>query len=263
MKLGLTELQAKTYLTLIRFERAEIKKISEVSKIARQDLYRIIPVLEELGLVDKIVATPSIYKAIPLSEGSMSLFQKRSDEHARLKNSLELLIAQSAENCTSDYEEKDIQFVITSERKRWVAKFEKAYSESLHTDIMVPGDGLNNFVFNFYECLSIALSKGAQIRVIAQNAGIHPATAEKLEKLQANPHFRLKYTELTFDFGVATFYNREVNIALSNKEVPSLWTNNRQILKIAQMIFESEWKANNCPELTCKSEANALKIKQR
>ena len=87
VRLGLTELQAKTYLTIARLEKAEVKAISKLSSIARQDIYRIIPALEKLGLVEEIIATPKLYKALPLSEGTRKLFQQRTSEHISLKNS--------------------------------------------------------------------------------------------------------------------------------------------------------------------------------
>lgn len=262
MKLGLTELQAKTYLTLTRFQKAEVKKISETSKIARQDLYRIIPTLEKLGLVEKIIATPILYKAIPLSEGTSSLFQRKSNEYSSLKSSLELLIAHSEENSKAVAEEEnEAEFVITSERKRLVAKLEKAYSESTSIDIMLPGNALNFMIFNFYESLNAALSKGAKIRVMANKSELRVGTRQKLGNLKANPNFQIKTVDTAFEFGMAICNGREVNIAISNKEVPSLWTNNRQIVKINQIMFENEWNRKNEPELVCQK-VLPVKIKQ-
>jgi sugar-specific transcriptional regulator TrmB len=262
MNLGLTELQAKTYLTLTRYEKAEVKKISETSKIARQDLYRIIPTLEKLGLVEKIIATPILYRAIPLSEGTSSLFEKKSDEYSNLKNSLELLIANPEENSTTEIpEENNAEFIITSERKRLISKLEKAYSESASIDLMLPGNALGFMVFHFYESLTVALSKDAKIRVMAKSVELRSGTRQKLENLNTHPNFEVKYVEAPFDFGLAILDNREVNIAISTKEVPSLWTNNRQIVKISQMMFETQWNAKSEPEYFCQK-AESVKVKQ-
>jgi sugar-specific transcriptional regulator TrmB len=265
MKLDLTELQAKTYLTLTRFDKAEVKKISEASKIARQDLYRIIPTLENLGLVEKIVATPILYRAIPLSEGTSSLFQKKSNEITSIKNNLEMLILQSEENSAVTVEECDTSFVITSERKRLVAKLEKAYAESETSDIMIPGHALNFLVFNFYECLSTALADGARIRVMVKKEEMRQAATQKLRNLKAYPSFEIRFVESPFNFGMAICNGREVNISISEKEVPSLWTNNPQIVLMSKMMFDSEWNAHTSkgPELICKNVADHLKVKQR
>ncbi len=216
MKLGLTELQAKTYLTLTRLGKVEVKKISEATKIARQDLYRIIPALEKLGLVEKNISTPILYKAIPLSEGTASLFEKKSNEYTSLRRNLELLTAQPEENNKAMIQEEDeTEFVITSERKRLIVKLEKAYSESANIDIMLSGNGLNFLIFNFYECFTSTLLRNSKIRVIARKTEIHASTAQKLENLKTHPNFEIKYVDAAFEFGLAICNNREVNIAIS------------------------------------------------
>jgi hypothetical protein len=47
MSLGLTYLQAKIYFTLTQLKTAEAQKISNVSNVARQDIYRLMPTLEK------------------------------------------------------------------------------------------------------------------------------------------------------------------------------------------------------------------------
>lgn len=70
VNLGLTYLQAKVYVTLLKLGDvgAEVRKIASASAIARQDVYRILPALQKMGLVEKVVAIPTIYRPIPLEE---------------------------------------------------------------------------------------------------------------------------------------------------------------------------------------------------
>lgn len=262
MRLGLTELQAKTYLTLAHLGRAEVGKIAKHSNIARQDIYRLIPKLEKLGLVEKIIATPILYKALPFSEGTSILFRRRTDEYARLKNSLKLLMAQPEENNNDTTEESSIEFVITSEKKRLIAKLEKSYSEAACIDIMVPGNVIDLMIFYFYDCLSYALSRGAKVRVITQNTDIRPSAERKFSILKNHPNFAVKSVNFNFGFGMAICDNTEINIAISDKEVPSLWTNNRQILKMSQLMFEDEWNASSSPEFVLRSKIDSLKMEQ-
>ena len=69
LDLGLTKAQATVYLTFVRSGQARVKTIRELSKIARQDIYRIINELVELGLVQKIIKTPNEFEAIPIMDG--------------------------------------------------------------------------------------------------------------------------------------------------------------------------------------------------
>ncbi len=77
MHLGLTFLQATVYVTLLKFGKTEAKAISDSSGVARADVYRVMSTLEHLGLVEKIISTPSTYKATPIKEGCVLLLQNR------------------------------------------------------------------------------------------------------------------------------------------------------------------------------------------
>lgn len=92
MGLGLKFLQAKTYLALAKLGKADVKTISKASNVARQDIYRIIPTLEKLGLAEKIIANPTMYKATPIKEGLSILLQNRKEEIADLQKKTTSLI---------------------------------------------------------------------------------------------------------------------------------------------------------------------------
>lgn len=49
-KLGLTVVQAKIYIANIDTGPATAKQISKVAKVAREDVYRVMPSLQTLGL---------------------------------------------------------------------------------------------------------------------------------------------------------------------------------------------------------------------
>jgi len=92
MDLGLTLLQARVYLVLCKTGNATVKMISQATQIDRQDVYRIMPRLQELGLAEQIIATPTIYKATPIKQGCHFLFQKNVQKHFELqKKTLELI----------------------------------------------------------------------------------------------------------------------------------------------------------------------------
>jgi len=95
MGLGLTLLQAKTYLTLAKLGVADVKTISKVTNVARQDGYRVTPKLQKLGLAEKIISTPTLYKAIPLKMGLSILLQQKVEENTELQEKTKALITNS------------------------------------------------------------------------------------------------------------------------------------------------------------------------
>jgi len=62
---GLTKTQAKIYITLITLGIASASEIATLSRIRREEIYRIIPQLEEHGIVAKRLQSPIRFSASP------------------------------------------------------------------------------------------------------------------------------------------------------------------------------------------------------
>ena len=84
-QLGLTALQAKIYLAIVFSQKAAVGKIASMSKVARPDVYRVLPSLEENGLVKKIISSPAVYEATPLKQGCDLLLQRKKEEYTRIQ----------------------------------------------------------------------------------------------------------------------------------------------------------------------------------
>lgn len=245
VSLGLTQLQARTYLALTSLEEAEVQKISKQSNIARQDIYRIIPRLEELGLVEEIIATPKQYRAISLNEGTLSLYQKKMDEQTKLKKSIQSLVKETSKPIINIYKENKSDFIITTNRKRLAENLEKMYAEALNLDIILPGGkAIDYMACQLYDCISKAIENKAKIRVVSTKTELASRTQKRLQILELNPNFKIKLVDSMFDFCLAIVNKKEVNISISEKGVPSLWTNNCQVLSMSQLLFENQWNIN-------------------
>jgi sugar-specific transcriptional regulator TrmB len=75
--LGLTIVQARTYLALAKLGTATIKTISKSANIARQNMYNVMPALQQKGLIEKVITTPTMYKATPMQEGLEILLREK------------------------------------------------------------------------------------------------------------------------------------------------------------------------------------------
>src|SRR5512135_972975 len=92
--LGLTIVQAKVYMALLKSESSTIQTIANHSHIARTDLYRITHELEKKGLIERILAHPTQYKPVPITEALPILLQRKNQENSELQTrALKLLKA--------------------------------------------------------------------------------------------------------------------------------------------------------------------------
>src|SRR3989304_7985009 len=70
---GLTVKQAKVYLTLVFLGTSVVGEISKLPKVRREEVYRVMPKLEKMGLIEKTLSTPVKLKATSV-ENALSIF---------------------------------------------------------------------------------------------------------------------------------------------------------------------------------------------
>jgi sugar-specific transcriptional regulator TrmB len=243
MSLGLTLLQAKIYISLAKLKKAEIKKISKASNVARTDVYRVMPTLEKLGLAEKIIATPTVYKSTPTKEGLSLLLQKKKREYAELEKKTSALLSNFPDNVLQDLQEENSQFIITSEMTLLI-KMHKKLIRSAQTsiDIFVSSlKVLRLMLLDQHEGLKMATKKGVKIRVVTQKVE-GELVQGKLKALAKNPFFELKCLSNSSLFKMVIFDRKDVTLCVSETElVPSLWSNNLIVVKLAEAFFESMW----------------------
>jgi len=66
--LGLSLNQARVYLTVLKLEKTTVGQVSKFSKVRREEVYRILPSLEKLGLIERLLGKPTEIRATPISD---------------------------------------------------------------------------------------------------------------------------------------------------------------------------------------------------
>src|SRR5512136_1265100 len=91
---GLSHSQARIYLTLAMVGRNSIKAIAQVAKTDPANTYRAVLGLQNLSLVNKIIAKPNLYEAIPIKEGIELLLKRKKDEFTEVARLSKMIIDQ-------------------------------------------------------------------------------------------------------------------------------------------------------------------------
>lgn len=247
VNLGLTVIQAKTYLTLARLGEADARTISRVSNVARQDVYRVMPILEKLGLVEKGLATPTLYKAVPLSEGYYLLLQNETQKLAKLQKKITSLIKSFREN---DYgkitlQTEGSQFAITSSRKLLFKKlFDEAFTKVQKSlDLILQWKCVKATVFHARLNFQKALKRGVRIRILTEKRNEDDSVEKIIQDLKINPLFEARFAPNLED-AITIIDKKEFYLCLVNPSsdiLPSLWSNNFQLVKIIMAYFEDKW----------------------
>ena len=85
LDLGLKITEAKVYIALLELGTAKASAISEVSKVARPDVYRALSNLQELGLVEKIISNPFLFRANPIESAVDILLKQKAKKFTSLE----------------------------------------------------------------------------------------------------------------------------------------------------------------------------------
>lgn len=83
MGLGLSPNQAKVYQTILNLGNVTVIQIAKSSLVRREDVYKVLPALEKMGLIEKLLGKPSIIRATPVAGALTSLIideKVKSDE---------------------------------------------------------------------------------------------------------------------------------------------------------------------------------------
>jgi sugar-specific transcriptional regulator TrmB len=122
--LGITISQGKVYLALLRLNAASrVNSIAKFTDIPRQDIYRILDELLNLGIVQKTLVKPATFKASPPIEAVSILIRRKRGEFSRMERQANKFVQRATEilNETQTELEKD-QFLLITGREAIICK---------------------------------------------------------------------------------------------------------------------------------------------
>ena len=241
-ELGLTILQARIYVTLTKLGKANARTISKQSNVVREEIYRIMPKLEKIGLVEKTINRPTLYKATRLKDGFSMLIQRKAEETYRLQKKTRNMIQDLKEQgFRRNSTEENLGFIITSGKSLFRKRFDmNVQMTRFEINVIASGVLFRQMVFNHSKSIAKALERGVNIRAITEETESETIPKQARE-LMKNRFFEIKYLFSPSLATMAVFDDREVDVRISGEVVPSLWSNNHAIVKLAAGYFKQMW----------------------
>lgn len=248
MGLGLTFCQAKGYLALVLNGSCTAKTLSRFSKVTRQDIYRIMPKLQQLGLAQKILTIPTEWKAAPIDEGLAILLERKNKQFSELQKKTTKLLSSFREdnNKRKGHKEKGPNFMIIpggETHMRWITR--KLGKVKKSNDVFVPWDIFKYMMFNESKQFKKLLERDVKFRHI-----IYCIDGTKNEigfdpHLKENPNFQVRYILNPPLASIALFDEKEVVFSNPTRNLlatPKLWSNNPHFVALIQEYFETKWE---------------------
>lgn len=252
MDLGLTRLQATIYVNLARLGIAGAYAIAKASNVYRSEAYRVMLSLEKLGLAEKIVGDPVMYRAIPVREGFELLIQSKTNELANIqREAAEALVSIQHSNVNTPTQQEP-QFVICSSEKLFLKCFtDRHNSAKVSIDSIANWRALGLALVENHQDLKKIVDRGVRIRLLTEKHRDEGSTHKIIQGLMRSPLFEIRYLSSPVPTNITIFDEAEVDFCISpeaDEPVPSLWSNHSGFLKVINTYFEAIWaKSDDSP----------------
>jgi sugar-specific transcriptional regulator TrmB len=245
--LGLTLNQARVYLAILKLKKTTVAQLSKFSKVRREDVYRILPTLEKMGLIERLLGKPSKIRATPISDALTFLVaeeKKRFDE--RLSGMRVTIKRLSLKDWKQPPPEEESIYILIAEKKAILAKTSGLIRNSRKEVALIADKARIILILSQFsdECKQ-AIADGAQIRLIFEGDSTDILLKEKVQKLIDGASVHVKFHRKPLNHFIMSDYTEALITSSAESglgESPSLWTNNSNLIGVLRTGFEYGWK---------------------
>jgi len=240
-RLGLTSVQARVYLTLAHLGVSTAKTISNASGIARQDTYRIMSVLQELGLAEKIVSSPVKFKATPMKDALPMLIRRRTEETSELQAKTQDII-KNFNVLRASLEDENLDFISAHAKELMI---QKARSLEKSLDVINSWTEYVKYAAVYLGAVDRSSKNDVEVRLITNKHKDHASLPKIVQDHFERKRFEVRYIPVLPRAAVMICDKKEVFLSVNEKEgfseSPVLWSKNRCLTTVAQDYFDILW----------------------
>lgn len=248
IQLGLSVLEAKTYLALVRYGILTSKSLSELTKMSRPDTYRVVDKLQKRGLLEKIIMKPAQFKAVPVDIGIAFLLEKKKLEHEDLKAKTKLLLCELRKSTPRPpLETQNSHFVMIPHKETVVKKISEAIDNAKNSvDLFLSWKRFSlGITSTFSESSQKAWDRRVKFRIVVES----PEETAKVEMTRQfcgkSPFCNIRFLHGSPRTVLGIYDKTQVFIIVNPKkglfDSPALWSNNQSLLSVVQDYFETLW----------------------
>lgn len=226
-----------------------MKVTSKVSDVPREDLYRILQTLVDLGLVQKRITFPITFEAIPPRDALSFLHERRMNHTAELQKETKKFFEKSMANLFSRIHEEESHFVLIPKKEAVMLRRKKSINNAEHTIDII--NSWKRFLIStqvYAKNADNAMNRGVKIRVIVQKPEMTDAVQKALTDLKKKPGLSIRYAPAPLS-ALVSIVDRKEGFILVNEEAdvgksPALWIKHPGTVTIAQSYFDMLWLAS-------------------
>lgn len=248
---GLTCSQAKTYLAIGDKNFSTAREIQKKSEVPRQEIYRLLSELEELGLIEKTMDRPSKYRALPIKDGISFLLKEKVHETLQMQKKAEKII-QKYQNQNNGEKVDNVvpQFVLISKKEASILRRQQEIDNTQKSiKFITSWKRFPRTVNTFRDNVIKALKRDVKIRVILEKPENMNQMPDLIQELYELSNYELRFIDAAPSAVIGIFDNKRALLKTSSSvqlaEKPSLWTCNECLVSVLSEYFEYMWNNTN------------------
>jgi sugar-specific transcriptional regulator TrmB len=246
--LGLSPNQAKVYQTILKSGNATVGLIAKTSLVRREDVYKVLPTLEKMGLVEKLLGKPATIRATPVAGALTSLIldeKVKSDERiASMKAKFQELSKAKWVQPIVDVEEESL-YALIPEGKTVIAKLTSLIISSRINVFWIDTlkEILHVISLSFDE-IKGAIHKGVEVRVIIEDFKPDESQRKQVKHSINIESAIIRYNDQPLN-RFAVFDGKTAMISTHRKseseDTSALWTTDGNLTGVLSSYFENAW----------------------
>lgn len=248
---GLTLTQAKLYLCLIILGTSNAKMLTSCSMVSRQDVYRVLNELFELGLVEKVLDKPIKFRAISI-DSCLDLLTNRLNRKTEMAHdAAEIVFDDLRNNSTFSVSKDESSLIVVSGQKQLLQKFQELLDKTDY-NLKVCSFSGNSFTVLFEQTSLIrqALKRKLHLQFLTSEPINEIVLEQLLRAFKDENLFKLRFLKGCFLSSFAIFDDKRIILELNSRDVfenLALLTENPSILNLALDYYEQKWISAKSP----------------
>jgi len=247
-ELGLSNNQIRIYLSLLKLGApAKAFIIYQTSGVPRQDVYRVLFELQQLGIVEKKISTPNEFSAVEPKKAVSILIENKKQHISELSFKAEIFSRKATERyCKLNPPPNKDRFMIITEKQAIIHKIKETIEQTQQIFYCIaPKREFLSCLTVLAESLKLVKEKDVKIKWITQlpDREEMPKINDLLAK---NRHIEVKCVSKPASVKFALSDDREIVLAVFEEgnfaETPALLTNSSAVISLASNYFEDCWK---------------------
>jgi sugar-specific transcriptional regulator TrmB len=261
---GFTINQAKVYLCIVQSGITQVGKISKITQLHRQDIYKLLPKLERMGLITRTIEKPFTIEAIPICCALESIIEKEKEKSNQKISQLENSLKEVSDEIQKEpnIKEEPRFTLLTTDiaiKNKIQLIFEKKHLEfKIVTNLEKITNPSLNYFRNFLK--SIADNK-AKSKLVIVNPGNRNCADQIINKIAPTEgEFTAKLIRKCTCKNYQIIDDNEVWIVTQQETETGypciLWTNDQNIVETYLENFNKTW---NNPKISLLHDSNAYR----